>query len=66
MSERIKQDIDKQELYSDISTTVGVNITLVRKICEKQFKTASKMIKDERNDCVKFPYIGKMYKKYDK
>tara|TARA_R100001086_G_C11808541_1_gene250866 strand:+ start:297 stop:458 length:162 start_codon:yes stop_codon:yes gene_type:complete len=53
-------------LYSDISTTVGVNITLVRKICEKQFKTASKMIKDERNDCVKFPYIGKMYKKYDK
>lgn len=62
MLKAVKEQVDKNQLYTEISETLEINKTIVRKICEKQFRTASDMIHSGKSGPVKFPYIGKMYR----
>jgi hypothetical protein len=66
MQEKIKDRIDKDQLYIDIANTIGgLKPETVKAICEKQFHKTAQMINEGKEDCVKLPYMGKIYKKYN-
>lgn len=55
-----KTNIDKEELYFKISSSLNISINEVRKVIESQFDGVAKGIKNDEE--IMLPYFGKFVK----
>ena len=60
----IRGYVDKTEIYSQISKETGIDIKMVKEICEHQSRQLSLHMVNLKDEDFKLPLIGKVIQKH--